>query len=300
MPHVRRRAEVPRAMPDLPSIRDARNSARQVHGERGGGKRLDPPQASQRLDRGDGGRAMKRSRVTLACKVCGVAFEVITSRANTARFCSRACCAKNEKQCAICGKPFVNPPSGNKHFCSAECRREKYRRERLSRVDRVHLRSVWRDMVNRCDPEKATGQGLKYYAGRIHVCDGWQNDFEAFYQWSIASGYMPGLEIDRRNTRGDYTPENCRWATRQQQMANTRKRSHGKSSKFIGVSWSTKEKKWIAQVGVAKKGYRVGSYKTEIEAARCRDAAAHEIHGEFASLNFPEAFYPKRHSEVCV
>jgi hypothetical protein len=52
------------------------------------------------------------------------------------------------------------------------------------------------------------------------VCDKWINDFEQFV---LDMGPRPaGHSIDRINNDGNYTPENTRWATRQEQGANKR------------------------------------------------------------------------------
>ena len=66
----------------------------------------------------------------------------------------------------------------------------------------------------------------KYYGGRgITLCDNWLSDKFEFIMWAIKSGYKIGLEIDRINVNGLYSPENCRWVTHGENCRNRRIRT---------------------------------------------------------------------------
>lgn len=81
--------------------------------------------------------------------------------------------------------------------------------------------NTWRDMKQRCQNPNA--QKYRSYGGRgISICEPWQ-EFESFY---ADMGDKPdGMSLDRIDNDGDYTPENCKWSTPQEQSNNTRANS---------------------------------------------------------------------------
>jgi hypothetical protein len=95
-------------------------------------------------------------------------------------------------------------------------------------------------MKQRCYNTKRPN--YKYYGGRgIVICNEWLNNSQAFYDWSMANGYADDLSIDRIDTNGNYSPDNCRWASVKEQALNKRAWSN---TSVAGVTYDEKNHRY--------------------------------------------------------
>ncbi len=102
---------------------------------------------------------------------------------------------------------------------------------------------AWMGMRRRCSSPKE----LMYprYGGRgIKVCERWEQSFENFLA-DMGKAPSPGHSVDRINPDGDYSPSNCRWASRKVQSRNqTRNRM---------LTWDGRTRlivEWAEEVGI--------------------------------------------------
>jgi hypothetical protein len=85
-------------------------------------------------------------------------------------------------------------------------------------MSKTRIYQEWVSMKLRCTSNSPDSKN--YYERGIRVCEEWQNDFMAFYNWAISHGYTETLTIDRIDNDKGYFPNNCRWITIEAQQAN--------------------------------------------------------------------------------
>lgn len=91
--------------------------------------------------------------------------------------------------------------------------------------------------------------------------------------------------VDHINSNGlDNRKSNLRLCTTEQNSANRRKLAKA-ASKFKGIHWDKRRKKWLAEIRPRGTRVHIGYFSDEIEAATAYNIAAIEHFGEFARLN---------------
>lgn len=149
----------------------------------------------------------KRKNVIWLCRCdCGNLVKVASAQLNTGHTKSCGCLKRD-----VTGKRTI-----------ARCTTHGKTNTRLFRI--------WQGMKYRCYNPKC--KDYSRYGGRgVVICKEWREDFQAFYDWSMANGYSDNLTIDRKDSNGNYEPSNCRWATVKQQTENKRPYSQWKERK---------------------------------------------------------------------
>jgi hypothetical protein len=114
-------------------------------------------------------------------------------------------------------------------------------------------------MISRCI--NANRPDYKHYGGRgITVCSRWRNSFSDFLS---DMGEKPeGKSIDRIDNALGYEPGNCRWATKHQQMQNTRT---NRQISFGGETLTLGE--WARRLGIRHESLRTRLENWPIERA---------------------------------
>jgi hypothetical protein len=109
---------------------------------------------------------------------------------------------------------------------SCGCIREELDMNKKHGYAGTRIFTIWKNMMRRCNDERDSAYN-NYGRRGIKIFNGWliEEDYEGllnFIAWAKGSGYSDNPTIDRINVDGDYTPENCKWSSYEEQNNNRR------------------------------------------------------------------------------
>jgi hypothetical protein len=155
----------------------------------------------------------------------------------------------------------------------------------------------------------------KYGEGKFTKVDDWWYDELNQYRWTLSGkGYVERYEYrngkrilvamhrliaktsngkitdhydqDRQNNQEN----NLRPCTKSQNGANRPKQKNNTTGyKYVTIDKTNKKRPFASQVWHKKKRHWIGSFQKKRWAAMAGDLTARALHGEFATLNFPNA-----------
>lgn len=128
---------------------------------------------------------------------------------------------------------------------------------------RHHLYNTWWNMIARCYIPMAPGYS-GYGLRGITVCKRWRS----FKNFCHDMGARPnGMSLDRIDNDKNYSPSNCKWSTRSEQMVNRRTFGNNSSGKTGVVRIVNRYEARFDFEGIR---YRIGRYSTVKEASAAR------------------------------
>ena len=175
-------------------------------------------------------------------------------------------------ECPFCKVHFKTVTADVKNGKSTKCLScaRKVSTNAAHNDSKTRLYNIWRRMIDRVENKKNTS--YEDYGGRgVIICEEWRSNYLSFKKWALQNGYSNSLKIDRIDNDLGYFPNNCRWATQTIQSRNTRRLRSTNTSGYRGVSWHKKQQKFNSRITVDSITINLGSYSTNIEAAKAYD-----------------------------
>lgn len=165
---------------------------------------------------------------------------------------------------------------------SCGCKRHLPAHNRSHKMSQTRIYRVWAGMIQRCT--NPNSKSYKNYGNKgISVCDEWKKSFEKFRDWAIKNGYSDNLTLERKDNSLGYSPDNCCWITKSEQMKNrdfNLKIEYNNETKTLaewcrklnlnykttymriwGYGWSVKEAFETPKGKRRKRGNKIGDYE---------------------------------------
>lgn len=142
-----------------------------------------------------------------------------------------------------CGAMRVVRGTDLRSGASHRCHKCGLKKKTVHGLCKTSTYKIWKGIKQRC--YNPNSKAYRYYGKRgIKMCDQWRESFINFY---TDMGIRPdGLELDRIDPDGDYTPLNCRWVTAKENYDNRRNGLRHRDEYMYVKKSNLCKKCWIA------------------------------------------------------
>lgn len=188
-------------------------------------------------------------------------------------------------ECA-CGNKLV---LGEKWILGSPTRRPnkscgcKQKKQSGYSMTQPRLFNLWHGMKQRC--YRIENENYDRYGGQgVTVCREWQDNFEPFLKWAQDNGYKEDLTLDRIDSQGPYSPDNCRWVDYYTQEQN-KGISNRNTTGHVGITYTEGRgyRAYISRNNIRKS---LGTFQSLEDAIRARSKAEkhYEKYGTLQNL----------------
>lgn len=120
-------------------------------------------------------------------------------------------------RCKECGREFIRGSNLVKapSKITYNCFHKRFNGQDVNYDNRwknQRIKAIYYKIITRCYNED--NKDYRFYGAKgISVYQDWLDNPIHFEEWALANGYEDNLTIDRKNETKDYSPDNCRWIT---------------------------------------------------------------------------------------
>jgi hypothetical protein len=145
-------------------------------------------------------------------------------------------------------------------------------------VDHIYAVLLTCDKVAIVDQEFFYNQDQRWYYDGRYARSSKTNQ----YMHRVVIDAPKGTLIDHINRdRLDNRKCNLRFSNRIQNFFNSKRKKKRKYSKYMGVTWIERDKKWAARISPNKKAVHLGRFDNELEAAEAYKKAHEKYFGSY-------------------
>lgn len=168
-------------------------------------------------------------------------------------------------------KNCINKDCDKKHYAKGFCI-SHYSSGHYNKTPKRIVYTAWRNMIQRCYNPNA--HYYERYGGRgIKVCERWLSvSGLKNFKNDMGEKPTPKHTLERVNNDGNYSPENCIWATPTQQNFNKHLQSNNISG-VAGVGWLSNRNKWRSRITINGIEHNLGLFLTKEDAVLARKKA---------------------------